>query len=36
MKGSRLKTLDKRTSVKIYSMLISKVQSKPFSNIYFD
>ena len=36
IEGSRVITLDKRTSTEIYSILISKVQSKPFSNIYFD
>ena len=35
IKGSRVITLDKLTSTKIYSILISKVQSKPSSNIYF-
>ena len=29
-------TLDKLTSTKKYSILIARVQDKPFSNIYFD
>ena len=29
-------TSDKLTSTKIYSILISKVQNKPSSNIYFE
>ena len=36
IKGSRVMTLDKQTSTKIYSILISKVQNKPSSNIYFE
>ena len=36
IKGSRVITLDKLTSTEIYSILISKVQSKPSSNIYFE
>ena len=36
IKGSRVKTLDKLTSTEIYSILISKVQSKPSSTIYFE
>ena len=33
IKGSRVITLDKLTSTKIYSLLISKVQNKPYSKI---
>ena len=33
IKGSRVVTLDKLTSTEIYSILISKVQSKPSFNI---
>ena len=36
VKGSRIITLDKLTSTKIPSMLVSKVQNKPSSNIYFE
>ena len=36
IKGSRVITLDKLTSTEIYSILISKVQSKPSSTIYFE
>ena len=36
IKGSRVITLDKLTPTEIYSILISKVQNKPFSNIYFE
>ena len=35
VKGSRVITLDKLTSIEIYSILISKAQNKPSSNIYF-
>ena len=35
IKGSRVITLDKLTPIEIYSILISKVQNKPSSNIYF-
>ena len=35
IKGSRVITLDKLTSTGIYSILISEVQNKPSSNIYF-
>ena len=35
IKSSRVLTLDKLTSTKIYSALISDVQNKPPSNIYF-
>ena len=35
IKGSRFITLDKLTSTEIYSILISKVQNKPSSDIYF-
>ena len=35
VKGSRVITLDKLTSHKIYSILISRAQNKPSSNIYF-
>ena len=34
MKGSIILTLDKLTSTEIYSMLISKAQNKPSSNVY--
>ena len=30
------RTLDKLTSTEIYSILISKIQNKPSSNIYFE
>ena len=36
IKGSRVITLDKLTLTKMYSILISKVQNKPFSDIYFE
>ena len=36
LKGSRVITLDKLTSTEIYSILISKVQNKLSSNIYFE
>ena len=36
IKGSRVITLDKLTPTEIYSILISKVQNKPFFNIYFE
>ena len=36
IKGSRVITLDKLTSTVIYSILITKVQNKPWSNIYFE
>ena len=36
IKGSRFITLDKLTPTKIWSILISKVQNKPSSNIYFE
>ena len=35
-KDTRVFTLDKLTSTEIYSILISKVQNKPSSNIYFE
>ena len=35
-KGSRVLTLDELTSIEIYSILISKAQNKPSSNIYFE
>ena len=35
IKGSRVTTLDQLTSTEIYSILISKVQNKSFSNICF-
>ena len=35
VKGSRVITLVKLTSTEIYSILISRVQNKPSSNIYF-
>ena len=36
IKVSRVITLDKLAPVEIYSILISKVQNKPSSNIYFE
>ena len=36
IKGSRILTLDKLSSTEIYSILISKFQSKPSSNFYFE
>ena len=36
IKGSRVITLDKLTSTVIYYILISNVQNKPSSNIYFE
>ena len=36
IKGSSVLTLDKLTSIEIYSILISKAQNKPSSNIYFE
>ena len=36
IKGSRALSLDKLTSKEIYSLLISKIRSKPLSNIYFE
>ena len=36
IKGSRVITLDKLTSTKIYSVWILKVQNKPSSKIYFE
>ena len=36
IKGSRVITLDKLTLTKMYSILISKVKNKPFSDIYFE
>ena len=36
VKGSRVITLDKLTSTELYSILISKTQNKPSSNIYFE
>ena len=35
VKGSRFIALDKLKSTEICSILISKAQNKPFSNIYF-
>ena len=35
VKGSIGITLDKLTSIKIYSILVSRAQNKPSSNIYF-
>ena len=35
MKGSRVITLDKLTATEICSVLISKIQNKPSSNIDF-
>ena len=34
--GSKVITLDKLTTTKICSILISKIQNKPSSNIYFE
>ena len=36
VKHSRVITLDKLTSTEIYSILISRAQNKPSSNIYFE
>ena len=36
VKGSRVITLDELTSTEINSILISRAQNKPFSNIYFE
>ena len=36
LQGSRVITLDKLTSIEIYSILISRAQNKPPSNIYFE
>ena len=36
VKGSRVITIDKLTSTEIYSILISRAQNKPSSNIHFD
>ena len=36
VKGSRVITLDKLTSTELYSILISKTQNMPSSNIYFE
>ena len=36
VKGSRVITLDELTSTEINSILISRAQSKPVSNIYFE
>ena len=36
LQGSRVITLDKLTSTEIYSILISRAQHKPLSNIYFE
>ena len=36
IKGSRVITLDKLTSLEIYSILISKVQNKLYSSVYFE
>ena len=36
VKGSRVTALDKLTSTEIYSILISRAQNKPSSNIYFE
>ena len=36
LQGSRVITLDKLTSIEIYSILISRAQNKPSSNIYFE
>ena len=36
IKGSRVITLDKLTSIEIYSILISKVQNKLYSSVYFE
>ena len=36
LQGSRVITLDKLTSTEIYSILISRAQHKPLSNIYLE
>ena len=36
IKGSRVITLDKLTSIEIYSILVLQLQNKPFSNIHFE
>ena len=36
VKGSRVISLDKLTSIEIYSILISRAQNKPSSNVYFE
>ena len=36
VKGSRVITIDKLTLTEIYSILISRAQNKPSSNIYFE
>ena len=36
IKGSRILTLDKLSSTKIYAILISNVQNKSSSNFYFE
>ena len=36
IKGLRVITLDKITSIEIYSVLISKIQNKPSSNAYLE
>ena len=36
VKGSRVITLDRLKSTEIYSILISRGQNKPSSNIYFE
>ena len=36
IKGSRILTLDKLSSTKIYAILISNAQNKPSSNFYFE
>ena len=35
IKGSRILTLDKLSSIEIYSILISKFQNKPFFQLLF-
>ena len=36
IKGYRMLTLDKLSSIEIYAILISKFQNKPSSNFYFE
>ena len=36
MRASKVKILDKLTLTKLYSILILKVQNKPFCKIYFE
>ena len=36
IKGSGVISFDKLTSIEIYSILVLKLQNKPFSNIHFE